>query len=203
MKVIGLTGGIGSGKSTVSRFLSKLGAVILDTDKIGHEVLQPGREAYKKVVNEFGRSILTSGGEIDRVRLGELVFHDDEAREHLQNIMHPEIDKILLARLEEYRRKEVKVVVLEAAVLLESGKTWQVDEIWVTVASEPTVLNRLKGRPRLSEEEARKRIRSQMSNEERIKKADVVINTDCTLAELKARVTELWTRLLKQDNTLK
>jgi dephospho-CoA kinase len=203
MKIIGLTGGIGSGKSTVSKILEDLGAGILDADKIGHEVLLPGTEAYKQVIKEFGRDILSPDGKINRVRLGERVFASKEARERLQNIMYPEIDKILLSRLDDYRRQGKKVAVLEAAVMLESGKHWQVDEIWVTIAPESATLERLKSRPGLSQDEARRRIKSQMSNEERITKANVVIDTDCTLEELRTRVTELWQKLVDKKKTEK
>ena len=102
MKVIGLTGGIGSGKSTVSRFLAELGAVILDADKVGHEVLKPG-EVREQVINEFGKGILNASGDIDRARLGELVFHNPEARARLNRIMHPPMYNVVKAQLEEYR----------------------------------------------------------------------------------------------------
>jgi dephospho-CoA kinase len=199
MKVIGLTGGIGSGKSTVAQFLEELGAVILDVDKVGHEVLKPGGEAWERVVNEFGKSIVTVSGEIDRAKLGKLVFNNRQARLRLNRIMHPIMDNTVLAKIEEYRRKGVKVVVLEAPILLEAGRTSQVDEIWVAVAPEATVLKRLAEKTELSEQEARARIRAQLSNEERIKHADVVIDTDCSLDELKARVAVLWHKLQSQN----
>jgi dephospho-CoA kinase len=199
MKVIGLAGGIGTGKSTVSRFLEELGAVVLYADKIGHEALKPGSEGWERVVNEFGKSIVTVGGEIDRAKLGKIVFNNHEALLRLNQIIHPIIDNILMAKLEEYRRKGVSVVVLEAAAILEAGRAWQVDEIWVTVASEATVLHRLRERTGLSEEEARARIQSQISSEERIQHADVVIDTDCSLDELKNKVIGLWVRLKVED----
>jgi dephospho-CoA kinase len=198
MKVIGLTGGIGSGKSTVSQFLAELGAAVLDVDKLGHEALKPGNVAREQVINEFGKSIVATSGDIDRARLGELVFHNNEARLRLQEILHPIMDNMVMTQLETYRRKGVKVVVLEAAILLEAGKTSQVDEVWVTVASETTILKRLRERTGLSEPEARARIRSQLSNEERIKHADVVIDTDCSLDELKTKVKGLWQTLQTQ-----
>ena len=198
MKVIGLTGGIGSGKSTVSQFLAELGAIIVDADKVGHEALKPGSEVWQQVVNEFGESIVVSNGAIDRAKLGELVFGNSEARERLNRIMHPPMYNMVKAQLEEYRRKGVKVVVLEAPLLLESGWTSLVNEVWVTVAPEATVLKRLRERSGLSEQEARARIHSQLPTEERIKHADVVIDTDGSLDELKARVNELWLRLQTQ-----
>jgi dephospho-CoA kinase len=194
MKVIGLTGGIGSGKSTVAKFLAEMGAVVLDVDKVGHEALKPNSKAWKKVVNEFGKDILNAGGEIDRARLGEIVFNNPEALQRLNKIMHPAIDDIVKARLEEYRRQGVDEVVLEAAVILEAERTSQVHELWVTVAPEATVIRRIMERTGLSEQEARARVQSQLSNEERIKHADVVIDTDCSLDELKNRVLRVWMR---------
>jgi dephospho-CoA kinase len=199
MKVIGLTGGIGSGKSTVAQFLEELGAVILDVDKVGHEALKPGTEVWERVVNEFGKGIVTVSGDIDRAKLGELVFNNPEALARLNRIMHPAMDNMIRAKLEEYQRQGVNVVVLEAPILLEAERTSQVDEIWVAVAPETTVLKRLSERTSLSEQEAKARIRAQLSAEERIKHADVVIDTDCSLDELKARVAVLWHKLQSRN----
>lgn len=195
MKIIGLTGGIGSGKSTVSQFLAEMGAVVLDADKVGHEVLKPGSEVWERVVKEFGKRTVTVSGDIDRAKLGELVFNNHEARVLLNQIMHPPMYNIVEAQLEEYHQQGVKVVVLEAPLLVEAGWTSLVDEVWVTVAPEATILRRLRERTGLSEREARARIQAQLSNEERIKHADVVIDTDCSLKELKTKVQGLWRRL--------
>jgi len=195
VQVIGLTGGIGSGKSTVSQFLAELGAVIVDADKVGHEAFKPDTEAWREVVAAFGRQVLTANGDIDRKKLGEMVFGNPESLSRLNQIMHPRIYELVKAQLEEYGGQGVEVVVLEAPLLVEAGWTSLVDEVWVTIASESTVLGRIKGRTGLSERESLARIRSQLSSEERVKHADVVINTDCTLDELKARVGELWRRL--------
>jgi len=192
MKVIGLTGGIGSGKSTVSRFLAELGAVILDTDKVGHEAYKPDTEAWREVVAAFGRQILTPSGDINRKKLGEIVFSNAEALARLNQIMHPRMYDMVKAQLEEYQRQGVDVVVLEAPLLIEAGWASLVDEVWVTVASESTVLRRLKEQVGLSRQEALARIRSQLSSEERVKHADVVINNDGDLDELRAKVDKLW-----------
>jgi len=191
MKVIGLTGGIGSGKSTVSQFLAELGAVIIDADRVGHEAFKPDTELWREVVVAFGRQVLTPSGEIDRKKLGEIVFGNAELLRRLNQIMHPRMYDMVKAQLEEYRRRGVEVVVLEAPLLLEVGWDSLVDEVWVTVASEATVLKRLQERVGLSKEESLARIRSQLSSEERIRRADVVINTDCSLDEVKTSVKEL------------
>lgn len=204
MKVIGLTGGIGSGKSTVAQFLAELGAFTIDVDKVWHEALKPDTEIWRKVVAAFGTEILTPNGEIDRKKLGGIVFGNPNALARLNNIMHPWMHEVVKAQLKEYRRQGVKVVVMEVPLLIEvplfmrAGEpslSDEVDEVWVTVAPESTVLRRLKEKSGMSEEQTLARIRSQLPSEERIKHADLVINTDCSLDELKTRVKELWYRL--------
>ena len=201
MKVIGLTGGIGSGKSTVSQFLAELGVVILDADRVGHEAFQPGTEVWREVVAAFGRQILTPDGEIDRSKLGDIVFNNTESLSQLNQIMHSRMYSMVEAQIEEYRRQGVGVVVLEAPLLLDSDWVSLVDKVWVTVAPEPTVLRRLKGRAGLSEPQSLARIRSQLSLEEQVRRADVVINTDCDLEELRARINELGEATI-QDNLM-
>jgi len=201
MKVIGLTGGIASGKSTVAQFLKELGAVTIDADKVGHEAFKPDSETWREVVNAFGKEILTPDGEIDRRKLGGIVFSDSQALARLNQIVHPRIYELVKARIEDYRRRGVKVVVLELPLLVEVSLALrasqptlsdEVDEIWVTVAPESVVLKRLKDKSGLSEPQSRARIRSQLPSEERLKHADVVIETDCPLDELKAKVAKLW-----------
>ena len=195
MKVIGLTGGIGSGKSTVSQYLQELGAVILDADKVGHEAYRPNTETWQELVAAFGRQILTPDDEIDRKKLGEIVFSNPESLARLNQIVHPRMYQMMKTRIEECRQQGVAVVVLEAAILLEAGWTPLVDEVWVTVASESTVVGRVKERTGLPEEQILARIRSQLSSEERAKQANVVVNNDSNLDELKTKVKELWQKL--------
>ena len=192
MKVIGLTGGIGSGKSTVSQFLAELGAAIIDADKVGHEAFKPDTEVWHEVVTAFGKRIIAANGTINRKKLGAIVFGNAEAQARLNQIMHPRIHDMVKTQLEEYRRQGVAVAVLEAPLLVEAGWAPLVDEVWVTVASEATVLKRLRERTGLSKKESLARIRSQLPAEERVRHADAVIDTDCALAELKAKVKELW-----------
>ena len=192
MRVIGLTGGIGSGKSTVAHFLAEAGAVVIDADKIGHEVLVSDAEACRELVAVFGSGVLTPGGKISRRKLSSLVFGNPALLSELNRITHPRIIEKINVCLDEYRRAGVGMVVLEAALLLEAGLAAMVDYIWVAVASEKTVLRRLKERPGLSQSEALARIHSQLPVAERLKCADAVINTDCNLGELKEKVARLW-----------
>tara|TARA_B100001971_G_C18080148_1_gene477829 strand:+ start:304 stop:891 length:588 start_codon:yes stop_codon:yes gene_type:complete len=195
MKIIGLTGGIGSGKSTVAGFLAELGALIIDADKVGREVLKPGTKIWQQVVATFGGQILTPDGEINRKKLASLVFGSLGRLELLSRLMHPEIYKRIKAQLLEYRRQQASVVILEAPLLVEAGWTELVDEVWVTTASETTVLERLKQQLGLSQKESLARIRSQLPARERAKHADVVLNTELGLDELRTKVKKLWQRL--------
>lgn len=194
MRVIGLTGGIGTGKSTVAGFLAELGAFVMELDKTGHEVLKR-EDVREQLVGKFGEEILGADGEIDRAGLGKIVFNDSGALARLNEITHPVIDSIIEARVEKCRSEGVGVIVLEAAALLDAGRGGQADEIWVTVAPEDVVLKRLADRGNYSEEETKARISSQISSEERIRQADVVIDTDCTLDELRDKVEEEWRKL--------
>ena len=194
MKVIGLTGGIGTGKSTVSQYLAELGAMVIDADKVGHEVFQHGTEGWEEVVATFGKGILTATGEINRKKLGAIVFNNPEALSKLNQIVHPRAYNLVKSRLDEYRRQGEKVVVVEVILLIEAKWTDLANEVWVVVASEDSVVKRLKQRG-MSEAEIMARIRSQLSAEERVKHADIVINNDGDIDELKAKVKELWERL--------
>ena len=198
MRVIGLTGGIGSGKSTVARFMAEQGAVVIELDKLGHEAMKPDSKVWKLLVEEFGSEIVSAGREVDRSRLGQIVFNDSDALKRLSDIIHPEVDRILEKRLDEYRLRSVDYVVLVAAIRLDTDKSSQVDEIWVTVAPEKAILKRLKDRSGFSEKESKARIASQLPDKERIKHADVVIDTDCSLDELRNRVVSAWEKMQAQ-----
>jgi len=195
MFIIGLTGGILSGKSTVAQMLVEKGAGHVDADKMGHEAYEPHTKTWQKVIDAFGTGILKDNEEIDRQKLGDIVFNDPESLARLNRIVHPQIGRLVMEELEKLRSKGVDVVVIEAILLIEARWTNIVDEVWVTVAPEETVLKRLQNRSGLSEEQARARIRAQLSSEERAKYGDVVINTDCDLSEVRATVDELWQRL--------
>ena len=195
MKIIGLTGGFGSGKSTVSGFLAKLGAAVIDADEVGHELFKAGSEAWREVVGAFGQRIISFDGTIDRRKLGKIVFSNADARARLNLIMHPKIYQRVKALIEEYKLTGAEIVVVEAPLLLEVGWKSIVDEVWVVSAPQATIINRLKEQKGISEAESLARLRAQMSDEERTTQADVVISTDCTLEELKEEVGVLWHEL--------
>ena len=192
MIVIGLTGGIGSGKSEVSRMLKAWGARIIDADQLGHQAYQPRTEAWKAVVAAFGDQILQRNGEVDRNKLGAIAVSNPEALARLNAIMHPRMHEMIKEQLEGLRAQGTAVVVVEAAVLIEAGWTPLMDEIWVTEAEEDVVVERVRRRSNLPDEEIRRRIRSQLTNEERARYATAVIENNGGLAELHQRVQELW-----------
>lgn len=192
MKVIGVTGGIGTGKSVVAEMLRELGAVVISADQVGHEAYLPGTEALQVVVAEFGNGILQPTGEVDRKKLGAIVFGDPKALARLNAIMHPRMYRMIEERINRLRAQAPPAVVVEAAVLIEAGWLPLVEELWVVTASEETVVQRVQLRNNLTAEQIRERIRSQLSTEERAKHAQVVLENDGDLAQLRARVRRLW-----------
>lgn len=199
MKVIGLTGNICSGKSTVAGFLAEHGAIVISADEIGHEALKPFSQTWERVVDAFGREILRRDNEVDRKKLGDIVFSDPDALTRLNGIMHPGMHEVARRRIEELRRSGSRVVVVEAPLLIEANWLDLVDEVWVANASEETMVKRCRNRSGLSDAQARARIAAQMPSGEKVKYGDVVINTDLPLSEVEATVDELWRRLVHKD----
>jgi len=179
MKVIGLTGGSGSGKTTVAVLLSQLTSVcIIDADKIGHEILKKGKPAYDAVLERFGEAILKADGEIDRKKLGQIVFANQSLLEILNKITHPLIIQEIIERIHQIKSsdKACKYIIVDAALLIESGLHKAVDEIWLVYAPEEIRLKRIAQRDGMTTEEARRRIASQMPWEEMKKYGDVIID---------------------------
>jgi len=195
MRIIGLTGGIASGKSLVSQQLVELGAVVVDADKLGHETYRTGTETHRAVVEAFGPDVVGPDGEIDRRALGAKVFGDPEARRRLEEIVWPAIRRLAAERLAGLREQSVPVVVLEAAVLIEANWLDLVDEVWLVEAPPETVRQRLSDRNGLTPEQAEARLRAQLTNEKRRPYAGVVIENDGSLDELRRRVDEAWSKL--------
>ena len=189
MIVIGLTGGIGTGKSEVARILKEIGAYIIDADKLGHSAYLQHSDIWEEEVKEFGNGVLLPDNEIDRKKLGSIVFNDPVQLAKLNEIMHPRMGKMvanLIAGL------DAEVVVVEAALLLEAGWDALVDEVWCTGASEDIVIDRLKARNGLNREEAKKRIGAQMSVDERKLRSQVMIENNGDLAQLTTVIEQIW-----------
>ena len=192
MFVVGLTGGIGTGKTYVSGRLEELGAVIVNADLLGHEVYKSKTEGWHAVVNAFGEQIVGDDGEINRRALGGIVFSDEKALQKLNAIMHPRIYALAERRIGELAENGEKTAVLEAALLIEAKWTPLVNEVWVTVSHESNVIDRLRERNNMDEQAARSRINSQMPQAERVKHADVVIENDGSLEDLSCKIQDLW-----------
>jgi dephospho-CoA kinase len=190
---IGLTGGIGSGKSAASKILAELGAPAIDADKVGHEIYQPGTPAYRELIEAFGDRILAPDGTIDRRKLGPIVFADPAALKRLNAIVHPKMFTRMGEMVAAMRRGgEIRPIVIEAAILIEAN--WQplFDEIWLVTASRAQVIERVERDRGLKPEQTEARIRAQLSDDERRRHATSVIRNDGKLEELRAAVTGLW-----------
>ena len=198
-RVIGLTGGIASGKSTVARILEILGAVIIDADMISRDVVVPGEIAWNAIVAEFGEGVLNPDRTINRQALGQLVFTDPEARKRLENITHPAIARRAEEKLDACRKISVPVVVYVAPLLIEAGRTALVDEIWVVYADETTQLERLMQRDGIGADDARRRLAAQMPMEEKKKYGRVVIDNRGTERELEQKVRDVWEKEIRTE----
>lgn len=190
---VGLTGGIASGKSTVSELLAGLGAVIVDSDKIAREVVEPGTPGLAAVVEEFGASVLTGSGELDRAKVGEIVFADESARERLNAIVHPLVGA-RSADLEEAARTAGRLVVNDIPLLVEVGYAPFFDEVIVVDVPVPIQIERAVSRG-MAEADARARISAQASREDRLAAATYVIDNTGTLDDLRKRVQEIYDAL--------
>ncbi|MBV8358605.1 MAG: dephospho-CoA kinase [Deltaproteobacteria bacterium] len=200
MLTIGVTGGIGSGKSTVTKFLEALGAPIIDADKVGHAIYAPDGPAYSDVIAAFGRGILASDGTIDRRKLGPIVFADAGALKRLNSIVHPKMFARMGDMIKHLRAGgERNPIVVEAAILIEAN--WQAlfDEIWLVVASKERVVERIERERGFKPEQTEARIRAQLSDEERQKHSTLVITNNGTIGELHEKVTHLWQSALARN----
>lgn len=191
---VGLTGGIGTGKSLVSEILQSLGAHVISGDALGHEAYLPGTKGFDQVVNAFGNEIVGDDGFVDRKKLGPIVFSDPSNLDILNSIMHPLIYEMIKERISII--SDESIVVVEAAVLIEAN--WQnlFDEIWVVTSEEEIVIARLADRNNLSRNDAISRIKSQMPQDERITHAHVEIDNSGTKSELEQTVKDIWNNKL-------
>ncbi len=196
---IGLTGGIASGKSTVSDFLAQLGAAIIDTDKIAREVVQPGSAALQVINERYGEGILNEDGSLRRDRLGEIVFASPAEKQWLESLLHPLIQARAAELAQIAKEKGVPAVVFDVPLLFESGWNEPVDAIWTVYVSPVVQLSRLKLRDGFSDEEATARLDAQWPIADKAKRADVVINNEGTPAETRRQVEAAWRALRGLD----
>jgi len=190
---VGLTGGIGSGKSAVSSRLAARGAVVIDSDVLAREVVAKGTDGLAEVVKAFGNDVLTAEGELDRPALGRIVFGDEAARRTLEAIIHPLV-RSRAAEIEA-RSPAGAIVVHDIPLLVETGQADRFDLVLVVDAPVDVQLERLTSQRGMTDAEANQRIASQASREDRLAVADLVVGNSGTLAELDRRIDEVWTTL--------
>ena len=194
---IGLTGGIGSGKSTVAGMLAELGASVIDADRVGHEIYRPGSEGFRLVREAFGSEIVAADGTIDRKALGAKVFGDPAELARLNALLHPLIGTAIRERVEALRSAHPNApVVVEAAIMLEAG--WRFfDRLWVVVVSREVAIARVMASRGLDRAEVERRIEAQLPDAERRRHADVVLENDGSLDVLRAQVEAAWQALAR------
>lgn len=192
--VIGLTGSIGTGKSTIANKFKKLNIPVIDADIIAREVVEPNKEAYNEIVKAFGREILQVDETIDRKRLGEIVFSDDKKRKQLNDIIHPAIRKEMIKQRDEYVAVNERCVVLDIPLLYESKLAHFVEKVIVVSTSRENQLKRILQRDHITEEEALQRINAQIDVAQKAKWADAVIDNNGTIAESEQQLMEILTK---------
>lgn len=197
MYIIGLTGGIASGKSTVSAMLAEFGARIIDTDEIARYIVRRDQPAWQEIVAYFGNEVLLPDGNIDRKILGEKIFQDQVARKGLEQITHPYIEKEVQNRLEQAESDGQGIVVLDVPLLFEIGWQQKVDSIWVVYVEEKVQVARLMARNQFTYQQAMDRIHAQMSLPEKAKQADFVIENNLDINHAREQVKVAWEMLWK------
>lgn len=197
MEVIGITGGIASGKTLVSKILTDLGAYSINADLIGHQIYLPGKDPWKDIVATFGPDILKADQTVDRAKLGAIVFSDKEALKKLNRITHPRIVEEVKrdTALQREKRGDQGHILLEAAILIEANWLFLANIVWVVVADKEVAIQRLQRDRNLSQEEAEKRLATQLSNDERVKYADLIIKNNSSIEELREQVERAWYEL--------
>lgn len=193
--VIGLTGGIASGKSTISSILKAVGWPVIDADLIARQIVMPGSKGLEQIVNRFGPQMLNSDGTLDRKKLGKTVFDDPKKLSDLDKIEHPLIQEAIDFQLDEFKKQHLPVVVLDVPLLFETGMDEECDLTVLAVVDQATQLKRLMKRDQISKMDAVKKISSQMSLKEKMQRADVIIDNNGTLEQTRSQVAELVDRV--------
>lgn len=198
VRVIGLTGGIASGKTTISNILKELGAIIIDADKIARKVVEKSSPALKDIEENFGRDVLFKNGKLDRKKLGNIVFNDTGSLKKLNEIIHPYIVEKIIDEINHYKKTyNNRVIILDAALLIELNLMDLVEEVWLIVVPEEMQLGRLVERDNISADQAQKRIDAQIPLEDKKKYADLIIDNSKDLTYLQAQIEENWERIIE------
>lgn len=198
MKVIGLTGNIGSGKSTVAEMFRQLGAKIIDADSIARKIVEPGQRTWKEIKDVFGDEVISSDQSIDRQKLGDIVFNDVSKRALLDNITHPKIFDEINNLVNEYEKDHSNVVIIEAALIIEKGGLLDlIDKLILVVVDEDTQTKRIKLRDDIPSDQIQSRIKSQMQISEKKKYADYIIDNNGSVLKTRTQANKIW----KEINT--
>ena len=196
--IIGLTGGIGTGKSEAAKFLASLGAVHLDADAISHELTEPGGEALEPIRAEFGEGVFHEDGTLDRQALAQITFSDPARKRALEAILHPRIQRDIMRGIDRAAEEGAKVVILDVPLLFETGMDALCDETWVLSADAETQVARVMMRDRVEREQVEARIQNQMPAEEKEKLATQVIPTERPMEKTQAELAALYQQVLKR-----
>jgi len=194
MLLVGLTGGIGTGKSTAARMLERRGAVVFDADVLARQAVAPGTSGFDQVLERFGPNVLAPGGGLDREALASIVFSDPAARRDLEGIVHPEVRRMFAEGCEEYRDSD-RVVVFSAPLLVETGMHTAFDLLIVVSAAVATQIRRLMRDRGMAERDVQARIAAQLPLEAKAEVADILVDNEGTLEDLERRVERVWRNL--------
>jgi len=200
VKVIGLTGGIATGKSTVASLLRELGAKVIDADDLAREIVQPGQEAWKETVDAFGSEILRQDKTIDRETLRKKIFQDEAARKKLESITHPRIRALAQARIQQLATEEADLIVYEAPLLFENQVHLWLRPVILVACDLEIQKRRLRERDGLDEEEIQRHLKAQMPLQEKRKLADFIIENNGDIEDLRRQVRQVWQKITKIED---
>jgi len=202
MYVIGLAGNIGTGKSTVAGILAGFGAAVIDADQVSHHILE-NKQTYAELVDTFGNEILEEDGKIDRKKLAAVAFGTAEGTVRLNSITHPRIKQTVHEKLDELRGKGVDFAIVEAAMMVKKNWAGIINEMWVTTSPQDVIIRRMRDNRGYKEEDTLQRLQRQMTPQEMVDQADMVINTDFPLKELELILKKLWDEMQSRIGTIR
>lgn len=193
MLIIGLTGGISSGKSFISEYLQELGAIVIDADKLAREAVEPGGPALQEIRSHFGDEVFESNGKLNRKKLGEIIFNSVREKEKLNSIIHPKVIEETKRLIEKYKAEQAgPAIIIDAPLLIEAGMYNLADKIWVVAVDEEIQIERLRKRDKLTRQEALSRLKMQMPLQEKLKFADHIIDNNGSKEDTLRYVQALW-----------
>lgn len=202
MLIVGLTGNIGSGKSSIAHYFKELGARFIDADQVGRDVVEPGTAGLQQIVQYFGADILNPDGTMNRSQVADIVFNNPEALKQLNAIVHPHIRSELLKAITAYKSKpDTQLLIIEAALLIETGLYELVDEVWLVTVNSETQIQRVIKRDAATKEQVSARLASQMPQQDKIPYADRIIDNNGSPEDTIKQVRQIWSDVLDRPQT--